>query len=667
MAICKDPNDQTQKNAAAIAPLPSAVASDGTLLPSFAAIAFDGTLLPSFAAIAFDDYSSLVSADIGLNSGNNTLINKYVRQYGRDAFDAGLVAINNTLINKEAFQNNLPNYPQLETRLSTQLPITPIEYANYMSEFLQNPNTVVGFVNSNTPLIQSQLNDFYRNNFTQSAMGSFCALMPDIFGAIGGFFNLVENAQQVFQDITDFINSASLKDFSLKVIMKKLIDQIKTQILKVVDDMVSKVKGIIENISFENVIGQIETFVNNRIISQFISIKAKALSFFSEENIKNLKKKIENLFNYAAGVFKDPSLEEIQFLVYRFCAFAGQIENAINLVKKPLDDFVGNYQNNFNTIKSQGRVVTSAAVVNGGAIRISDEDRTNRINNGIEIEQQQQIAPPAGITNEEWKDVESLSTFEALRADSRFYIPVGNISWALKPIGQDLEDGWEMIYHKGNKELVARLVRLQKLFKKRLTILSAYRNEKMQAEVNPGVTGYHIHAKALDIQWEGLTVDSREKFIYEAVNKCGFRGIGRYSWGVHIDIGHARKPWGIAPPVGWTYVSDNSSAEATEVSTTAEVSTTESPQELLYVKPDGTVTNPEADPEFARASPINEAVPLSPERARTRLGNQRLTEGRQYVIEGKVYTAQRLGLEGLVYQSDAPIRLVDDRGIPASF
>jgi hypothetical protein len=563
MAICKDPNDPTQRNADALLPLSDnganvsitggagvaggAVGVDGgALLSGFTTISSDGTLLPGFATAAFNEYSNLVAADIDTNSVNNTLISKYKRQYGQEAFDAGLDAINNNLVKKEIFQNNLSNYPQLQSRLNTQLPITQIEYVNYMNEFLQNPNTIIVFVDFNTPLIQSQLNDFYRNNFSQSAIGSFCALMPSVFGAIGSFFNLVENAQQVFQDLTDFINNASLKDFSLKFIMKKLIGQIKEQALKIVDSVVSKVKGVVENLSFENIVGQIETFVNQRIISQFISLRSRALAFFSEENIKNLKKKIENLINYAGSIFKDPSLEEIQFLVYRFCTFAGQVESAINLVKKPLDDFVRDYQDNFTTIKSWGRISTSEAVTNGGAIRISDADRKIRINNGIETEQRQPpdelgrpTAPPAGITSEEWSAAQAISTFAAAKADSRFLIPVGsNRSWALNPIGQTLEEGWEMLYEKGTRgEIVARLIRLQRLFGRRLTILSAYRSERMQAVVNPGVKGLHIQAKALDITWSGFSSQTALEFCRIAKRQAGFTGFGIYASSnfVHID------------------------------------------------------------------------------------------------------------------------------------
>ena len=117
----------------------------------------------------------------------------------------------------------------LQNRLNTGFPISPIEYANYMDEFLQNPNTVVSLVNSNTPLMQSQLNDFYRNNFTQSAIGSFCSLMPSVFAAIDSFFDLVDDTRQAFQDALDFVNNLqfSLQDLAKKFTMQALISKIK--------------------------------------------------------------------------------------------------------------------------------------------------------------------------------------------------------------------------------------------------------------------------------------------------------------------------------------------------------------------------------------------------------------------------------------------------------
>lgn len=562
MAICKDPNDQIERNA--------------SLVTNLNDISPDGTLRPSFATTAIEEYSRLVSADIQQNV-QATVIDRFVNQYGQEAFDAGLIAINNTLINREVFQTNLANYPDLQNRLNRPIPITPIEYANYMDEFLQNPNTVVSLVNSNTPLMQSQLNDFYRNNFTQSAIGSFCALMPSVFGAIAGFFDLVDDVQQVFQDAVDFINNFSLQDLVKKLTMKNLINKIKEQITKIIDDTVNKVKGIIENLSFENIIGQIETFVNDSIIGRFIELRAQALSFFSEENIERLKKKVENLFNYAASIFKDPSLEEIQFLVYRFCEFAGQIETALNLLKKPLDDFVDDYQTTYNILRSSGRVATSSAVSEGGANRYSDEERKARINNGKDKAAAQPVTPAGDWTDEEKRDLERLlSSIETFIADPRFEIG-GGFSWGKTPnqgdadnrkaariLGLPLDkpiqtpaEAWTRQAEPGAQDALLGLIRLQKLYSEEkgrnvvFIVNSAFRSEKLNTFLRRsgilrnGRTGVasnslHINAKAFDIKWSGFSLSEARLVRNIAQNKCKLFGVGIYNSFIHVDTGRKR-------------------------------------------------------------------------------------------------------------------------------
>lgn len=545
MAICKDPNDQIERNA--------------SLVTNLNVISPEGTLRPSFATTALEEYSSLVSADIGLNTQTN-VINRFVNQYGQEAFDAGLTAINNTLINREVFQTNLPNYPALQDRLNTLLPITAIEYASYMDEFLQTPNTVVSLVNSNVPLAQSQLNDFYRKNFTQSAIGSFCALMPNIFGAIGGFFDLVEDLQQKFEDVVNLINNFSLEDIAKKLTMKNIINKIKEQVVKVVEDKINALKGVIENLSFDNIVGQIETFVNNNIIKRFSELKAQALAFFSKENVEKLKKKVENLINYAGSIFKEPTLEEIQFLVFRFCSFSGQIESALDLLKKPLDDFMNDYQNTFNVLKSFGRVNTSSAVSRGGAIRYSDEERKKKINIGNDKIYSRPLSPAKDLTTEELKDAGAISKFDAANSDSRFTLDVEPFQWE--------------ILAERNIEVIARLIRLQRIFGKKLTILSAYRSYESQkniwvstmsrirgisaAEANnvldgaiangsnpgdissrvalPSKSAPHISCRALDITWNGFNSSSAINFCRIAKYEAKFLGIGIYGSFIHVDI-----------------------------------------------------------------------------------------------------------------------------------
>lgn len=547
MAICKDPNDQTQRNANAIASLDD--------------VSFNGTLRPSFAATAIEQYSNLVAVDIA-DVAQNNIISRYVNQYGQEAFNLGLAAINNTLVNREVFQNNLSNYPDLQNRLNTGFPISPIEYANYMDEFLQNPNTVVSLVNSNTPLMQSQLNDFYRNNFTQSAIGSFCSLMPSVFGAISGFFDLVGDARQTFQDALDFVNNLefSLQDLAKKFTMQALISKIKEQITKIVTDTINKVKGIIENLSFENVIGQVETFINNNVVKKFIELKEQAMSFFSEENIERLKKKVENLFNYATSLFKNPSLEEIQFLVYRFCSFAGQIENAINQIKKPIDDFTGDYNSVYNLLSAASNIRTGAAVSLGGAIRLSDEERKNRIDAAVTAAARQPDAPPQNMTIEEAGQVEEL-TWEKLKANTHpnFRIPFdeeGTTSWSTSDrirVGQELSEGWTGT----TVETRAGLIRLQKLYSEKVgrnvvfIISSGYRNELLNATIpEASSNSWHVQGKAFDIKWEGINLEQAVEVGNIARSQVGFQEVldTRYG-GSFVHVGNIKSSSEIHPEV----------------------------------------------------------------------------------------------------------------------
>ena len=541
MTVCKDPNDRTQINASTITSLND--------------ISFDGTLRPSFATTAIDRYSSLVAGDVA-NEAQTNIISNYVNQYGQEAFDAGLIAINNTLVNREVFQTNLSNYPDLQNRLNRPIPITPIEYANYMDEFLQNPNTVVSLVNSNTPLVQSQLNDFYRNNFTQSAIGSFCSLMPSVFGAIEGFFDLVGDAAQAFQDALDFINNLnfSLEDLAKKFTMQALISKIKEQITKIVTDAINKVKGIIENLSFENVIGRIETFINKNVVKKFIELKEQAMAFFSEDNVEKLKKKVENLFNYATSLFKDPSLEEIQFLVYRFCSFAGQIENSINQIKKPIDDFTSDYNGVYNLLSAASNIRTSTAVSAGGAIRYSDEERKAKIDAAVRAAASKPDAPPQNMTIPEAVEVEGI-TWEKLKDNNHpnFRISFGNNSWALpNPVGQSLREGWDGT----TVETRAGLIRLQKLYSEKVgrnvvfIINSGYRNEILNNRVGGSKTSWHIQGKAFDISWNGINLTQAVELGNIARSQVGFQEVldTRYN-GVFVHVGNIKESSVLQPEI----------------------------------------------------------------------------------------------------------------------
>jgi hypothetical protein len=262
---------------------------------------------------------------------------------------------------------------------------------------------------------------FYTKNFTQSTIGSFCALVPSIFGAIGAFFTALDG-------IADLVNK--LKNFALNFSLAGLLNQLKDNITKVLDKVIDKVKNIIENFSIADVISEVKTFIVEKIGGQFQKIKEAALKFFDPENLKNFKNKIQAIIDYAVGIFKNPTLEDIQFLLYRFCQFVSQVENGINAIKNPLDTFVNSYKDTISILTSNS-AANSARSVTAGGIRYDLPARGTGINTSREIYTAAGDIPPMGP-----EDFQAVTPWNEGKGDSRVTF---NGRW-VAALGRD---GWE--------------------------------------------------------------------------------------------------------------------------------------------------------------------------------------------------------------------------------
>lgn len=580
MAICKDPNDPIQQNAAAIQTLSNDVSSDGTLLPSF-------------INTAVNNFTNSVSA----TTLTNNPIDRFVNEYGREAFDAGLNAINDYLspttvvippsgptttvvtqvgttitstsgdltitqqpgadTSGESISNesgvititevsttgdivtttinndgtvvqttslDLSDYEYLQTRLEQSPQITTIEYAEYMVELGTNPITVVEFIDSNPTEVQSQLDDFYQGNFTDSTIGSFCALMPSVFGAIENFFNLASSAINWFE---------SLDDLTLAGTIDSLYNQIKSQITNIIDQSIAKVKSIVDN-----VVADLQNYIR-RVQELIVEAKTKIEAFFSEENIERLKNKIQNAIDYVLNVFQNPSLEEIEYLIYRFCQLAAGVEKAINLLSKPLTDIVNSYQEIVNIVTATSRTATAEAVAAGG-IRPSDEERASRINSAGAT------YPPKNLDGieQEFIDEAAALTWERLLQSNKFTVTLGNNSFAANPPGQTQRDGWDKI----TLSTKARFIKLHNIYSGlygdiQFRITSGYRGPQLNASIKGASRSQHLNGTAIDFQWDGFSTTTRQNMINIARERCGFGGIGVYNTFLHVDTG-AERSWG---------------------------------------------------------------------------------------------------------------------------
>jgi hypothetical protein len=460
--------------------------------------------------------------------------NEFIDLYGQELFNTALISFNNFLAaaNRNPNLNLAVDYPYVQERLNKGVAITSIEFSVFMSDSGLNPYTTQSLQVTNPKTVLALYESSINGSFTQSTMGTFCELAPSIFGAVSDFFDKIQNFAN---KITDIIGK--IQNFSLA----SLLDSLKTKILKVVEDSINKIKKIVENFSMDGLISDANKFFHSKVLGKFYTLKADAMKFFDKLNVENFKKKIEGLLSYAANIFKDPKIEEIQFLIYRFCSFISNVENIINGVKAPLEDFSNRYVYAGNILKTNSSINTIAAV-SAGAKRPVEDDVKAAIERGISAEKIRGNQQPPSA--DEYKD---LPQWNEGKGDSRVKFE-GN--W-VKPRSQGGmgEDGWNMPGNSNaNIDSKVYLMRVYKEFSRKtgvnqIIINSAYRDPIYNANIRPpgARNSKHMLGIAFDIKWNGYP-NNREVFI-EIARSFGFKGIGIYRTFVHIDRRAAPYTW----------------------------------------------------------------------------------------------------------------------------
>lgn len=469
-------------------------------------------------------------------------ITRLIREYGEVSFYQSVTSFN-TYFDRPEIRELITQerYPNVYERINAGVIFTPIEVAEFTFQYQYTP---LNLSIQSTIISQKLLNeveDFYSNGISQGIIGKFCSLMPSVFFAVGAFFTFIDNVEGFINDIKKF---ASSLQGGLSGLLAGLVGRIKTQVLQVVDRVVEKVKGIIENFSIENIAQEIKTFIDQKIIGRFYDLKEQALSFFNELNIENLKKKIEALIDYAGGLFKDPTLEEIQFLIYRFCNLAAQLESGIGALIDPLRDYANNYRDTIDTLRSSSNRNTARAVA-AGAIRLTPTARDAAINGASTGTTRVPLGDIRPITDEEYNNI---TPWNNGNGDARvgFDRSVRRLEWKWTDTSRSTR---------------ALLMRVQQRFGRRVIVISGRRSYEEQAELyrqdlqrnggspsgrvaRPGFS-QHETGLAFDVTWSGFSRETGRQFLQIAVEE-GFTGIGGYpsSSFVHIDTRGAISSWG---------------------------------------------------------------------------------------------------------------------------
>jgi hypothetical protein len=449
-----------------------------------------------------------------------TPIQRQIRVFGAPEFYEAVAAVN-IYFERSEIQTITKDYPLVFQRVQGP-PFSPIEIASFMDEYQYIPRNLVfqsGILNNK---LLTEFENFYTRNISSSVIGSFCALMPNVFDTIDSFFTTLSN-------IESFASNLSIN-------LRSLLSNLKNQLAKTIDRIVENIRNIILNFSIENVIKEVKTFVQEKIVLRFFALRESILSFFSEENIKNIKARINTIIDYVSKVFENPTLEDIQYLIYRFCNFASFIENSFNSLLDPLRGFRTNLENAVEIIEGRSTVNTSRAIA-AGATRLTPEEKERKI-----------AQAPSKEVPSDSRRVFSLGIIVPISNEERASVTQwnnGNGDDKIKfgdglQTGNMGESGWTNV----DLDVRALLMRVQSRFGKPLVINSGYRSANYNAQLRPpgAKNSFHISGLALDVTWRGFSNSTAKEFIKIAIEE-GFSGIGGYKSFIHIDVGPKRS-WG---------------------------------------------------------------------------------------------------------------------------
>ena len=479
-----------------------------------------------------------------LQETQTNVLTTAVNRYGNELFYNTVNQINTDFLQRSYIVERIPNYPVLSERLQASGGrVTPFEFAQFINDYSYTPTSAFNSCNTNGPRFLQELNDFYTGSFASSVMGGFCSLMPNVFAAIGGFFNLIGQVQGLIQDALSFINKIKNIEDPIKALFEKikvtaLIEAIKEKITKAVEGMINKIKSAIENFNPAEILNQARNFVRNTIGRRITELKESIESFFTEENMQKIVDKVRGLIDYAVGLFENPNIEEIQFLIARFCGFAAGIEGLLNGLRAPLDDFSNRYLEVFNTLQNVSNRVVGESI-RAGAIRIDPEVREDVINNiRVEWELAGNVSP---ISDDERRD---LPQWQGL-LDGRYAdkLEIRGARWVTHELMRPNIEGWTRM----DVDFRCLIMRLQKEAKNTgiingpLFLNSGYRNPRYNQFVGGADRSNHMAGVAADISWSGGRYggsSNREALIEMAqlARRIGITGRGFYGSFLHIAM-----------------------------------------------------------------------------------------------------------------------------------
>lgn len=418
-------------------------------------------------------------------------------------------------------------YPLIRERL-TQGEITISEYADFLDQSGYTPTQVSvifsGLSVASVPVTTyfSQLEFYYNDNLANSISGGFCGA---ITGALGQLTALISAGVALIGSLKNAAAQFIAQLQSIKQILHKIVDELK-------EKMLQKLQNVMDQIN------KIKTQVMS-VMNFFHEKVRKVKEFFSDLNIENLKKKIEEIISKMAGGFEEITPEVIAYLLFRLCQLSEIISNFMQSPVDTIKGLLSNFAVQELALSNVSNLARGQSVSAGGfrmdpfeVIR-AREQLANDINSNTTpgLNGKSYITTP--FTPEEWQLMSTLTTA------GNQYIEFGPqvINQNDPVVGAGVT--------KIKPEVLLIIFRIAKRMGKKFLINSGYRSPGYNAKQKGAAkNSYHMSGMALDVDMTrfGNSTEFRNMFI-EYASQEGIGGIGTYNSFIHIDIGPRRK-WG---------------------------------------------------------------------------------------------------------------------------
>lgn len=451
-------------------------------------------------------------------------------RYGQTLYDgtAYLNSLKDTL--------DLQNYPDLDRRWSKGA-ITDLEFADFINSYNYTPGAIID--TSNFDKLARNLDAYYKDTFSESILGGFCKLMPQIFGAIDQFFDTIDEISGLIKDAIAFFQKIrsyeGFQKLGEEALIKTLLNELKDKIIEIFNKVFAEVEDAIGNFNISDVLGEADTFHRKGISKGIMTAKEEMCAFFTKENKKKILDKIRALLDYAVSLFESPNLEAIQFIIARFCALVTNVEALLRDIKRPLDDYTLRYQTIVSRLRNISNINTSTAI-RAGAIRYSPSARKEAINR-LEA---RAVAPdgkdytPTGAepenvpepTAEEYGALPKCGSVWS-RSDSTFSVEG---DWTDEKEGVGIYG-----YIRIDLDVKVYLHRVQKEIGGIFTITNGWISKAYNEKQGGDEQNSHLSGLVVDIKKDGNIASDPEAFMATAL-KNGFKTAREYDDFIHLDI-----------------------------------------------------------------------------------------------------------------------------------